>query len=825
MKNNLKSFITLFVLCCAAQSFAQNVATRPCRTNDSLNSDILFLALGYPDLSAIKHGDFDLANDRIYKNGKVISENYYKQTLGLKYFQPIDKSTFKLPASGWCSWYYYYQDLDMNETLLNTQWLGKNFKDYGLKYIQIDDAWQDKGDGDHDNRDWTTTNKRFAKYGMDSLATFVRKQGFVPALWIVPHGQSNLAVAKKSGAFMLDKNGKSTMKARWAWVGDYQIDPTSKNVAPYFKNLFTSFKTNGYDYFKVDGQSVVLPDYISNQKSFGDPKQDAISGYRNTLKALRESVGKDVFLLGCWRTPVEGLGYFNGSRSNGDVWCSLSGFGQVLEAVRAGYFLHNTSWYVDPDPVMVGSPLTLDMARLWASMIGLTGMSTFCTEKMQDLSPARVDVLKKIFPAQDIYPVDLFRYSKNKSILDLKIKNNHRSYDVVGVFNYDAKQQSTTHLDWEKLGLDKNSYYHVYNFWDEEYVGCFNYGLFVNLNPASCNVFSITKADTLPQLISTNRHITQGASDVMDATLEIGVEDNGNGTVTDKIIYKGKSKVIANDEYKLVFGMPQQGKKGYKITQVSFERMQGKIFNGKGCSYASYTPSATEEVAWEVTFEPVTNFGSPQKGDFSEKLKLTNVAANKLKFNFDKNYGICFGYLMEKNGKPLGYAVESPIYINRTAADYGATYTATETLNSFLLSKTKYSIQDTAKIQPKSITISDNDTDGEVCYVPTETLATKGNLNFYGNGNKKFALAGNYKTLTGLFKVNNWAMHYNTKAHVEIWGDTKLLYKSPTLDKAAPSTKYEVNVTSVKEVSFKVVFEQAESDWGAVFLSDIALIK
>ena len=253
--------------------------------------------------------------------------------------------------------------------------------------------------------------------------------------------------------------------------------------------------------------------------------------------------------------------------------------------------------------------------------------------------------------------------------------------------------------------------------------------------------------------------------------------------------------------------------------------MQGKIFNGKGCSYASYIPTTTEEVAWEVIFEPVINFGSPQKGDFYEKLKLINVAANKLKFNFDKSYGIGFGYLMEKNGKPLGYAIESPIYINRSAADYGATYTATETLNSFLLSKTKYSIQDTAKIQPTNFTISDNDADGEVCYVPNGNLSAKGSLAFYGNGSKSFPLAGNYKALSGSFKVINWAMHYNTKAHLEIWGGSKLLYKSPILDKAATPTKYEANVASLKEVTFKVIYEQAESDWGAAVIEDIILVK
>jgi hypothetical protein len=809
--------ILLFVI--SLQSYAQSI-TRACRTNDSLNPDVLFLSLGNPDLSRVKQGDFDLANDRILQNGKVIQSNYYKQTLGLKYFQPIDKSVFKLPASGWCSWYYYYQVLDMNESLLNTKWLSENFKDYGLKYVQIDDAWQDKGDGDRDNRDWTTINSRFSKFGMDSLATYIKSKGFVPALWIVPHGQSNLQVAKKSGAFMLDKKGNSTMKARWWWVGDYQIDPTSPKVAPYFKDLFGHFKSQGYNYFKIDGQSVVLPDYITNQKSFGNPKQDPIEAYRSTLAAMRAAVGNETFLLGCWRTPVEALGYFNGSRSNGDIWASVSGFGQVLEAVRAGYFLHNVGWYVDPDPVMVGSPISKDMAQVWASMIGLTGMSTFCTEKMQDLSPERVDILKKVFPAQDVYPVDLFRYSKNKSIVDLKIGTTNRNFDIIGVFNYDASKPNTTHLDWAALGLERESYYHVYNFWDEEYVGCFNYGLFVNLNPASCNVLSITKADALPQLISTNRHITQGAIDVTKLSYNKPLATDNNYYIS------GESDIVGGDEYKIVFGLPQQAKMGYKISKVTFNGKSGKISNSKGCGYASFIPEKTGKVSWEVTFEKIQNYGSPHKGDFPEKLKLTNISSNKLKFSFEKNYGICFAYLLEKNGVPLGYSIDSPIYLNRTEADKGATYTATETLNNFLLSETKYNIKDTIATQPKKLSITNDNADGAVCYIEVESSEkANSHLSFYGSGVKSYPLGGNFKRLSGSWKVENGSMHYKTKAKFEIWGDGKLIYNGSLMDKETPAVKYDLDVASVKELAFKVIFQQEASDWGSVDISDIELIS
>ena len=37
-------------------------------------------------------------------------DHYYRDTLDNKFYQPLDKSMFPVPPSGWCSWYYYFYD-------------------------------------------------------------------------------------------------------------------------------------------------------------------------------------------------------------------------------------------------------------------------------------------------------------------------------------------------------------------------------------------------------------------------------------------------------------------------------------------------------------------------------------------------------------------------------------------------------------------------------------------------------------------------------------------------------------------------------------------
>ena len=58
----------------------------------------------------IADGIFDPAKDELRLKDGTTLKNYFRDTLKIKYFQPIDKTRFPLPPSGWCSWYFFYQE-------------------------------------------------------------------------------------------------------------------------------------------------------------------------------------------------------------------------------------------------------------------------------------------------------------------------------------------------------------------------------------------------------------------------------------------------------------------------------------------------------------------------------------------------------------------------------------------------------------------------------------------------------------------------------------------------------------------------------------------
>jgi hypothetical protein len=479
-----------------------------------------------PVETPLADASFDPAKDEIRSKDGSVKQNYYKDTLGIKYFKPIDKSIFPLPPSGWCSWYFYYQEIDENEIKRNAKWIADNLKDFGAQYVQIDDGWQGTGHGLGENRDWTTIDKRFPR-GMPALAAYIKSLGLKPGIWLAPHGQSNKTVVDKHpGVFMLAKDGTS---ASQTWEGNYLVDPSAAETQKYLTDLFKTMRGWGFEYFKIDGQPTVIREFRNKKEFMKINPGDSDLFYRNTLSSIRAGIGEESYLLGCWVIPLEGVGIMNGSRIGADVLPNWDGFKFALRATMEYYFLHNVAWYNDPDVMIVRSPLPLEQARAWATLQGLTGQAVLMSDRLTDLSPDRVELIKRVYPAVDIRPLDLFKSERNKRIWDLKIKHLDRNYDVVGLFNFDESKRSSMFLGWKDIGLPEDKEVHVFDFWNREYLGAFDRGMSVDLEPASTRVLTLVPATDEIQLVSTSRHITQGWIDLIS-----------NNFDPSKNIYSGK---------------------------------------------------------------------------------------------------------------------------------------------------------------------------------------------------------------------------------------------------------------------------------------------
>lgn len=600
-------------------------------------------------------GVFDPVADRVTLDDGTVIENYYKERLNVPFYQPIDKSVFPLPPSGWCSWYYYYQEINAEEVLINARWIAENLKEYGARYVQIDDGWQGTGHGGGENRDWTTIDVRFRERGMDGLAAAIRKLGLEAGLWLCPHGQSNEQVARESGAFLWKPDGTT---ASDTWEGTYLVDPSVPAGHGYLRHLFQRLRGWGYTYFKIDGQPIVLDEYAKKTEFMACPVEEDLSPveraprlYRDPLRTIRAAIGPDCYLLGCWGIPLPGVGILNGSRTAGDIVQGWDGFLVANDAVQQWNFLHNIGWYCDPDVCMVRPPLSEGAARAWATIQGLSGQALLTSGRLPDLPASRAELLRRIYPAVDIRPLDLFKPDHTrKPIWVLKVAHDlgtRRVYDVAGVFNYDPEKVQTYHLSWSALGLEADQQYHVYDFWQQIYLGAWENGIFVDVPPADVRVLTLVAAEDRPVLLGTSRHITQGWVDL--AAL------SSSGTAAAPVL-KGSSRVIGGDPYTLTIGLPR-GEQSYRLKRVAGQGDRRKdvrtsFRSHQGYATATIQSDVTQTVSWEFTFEPTTSYVYPVQAPSSvaaEQRSLTEVMVT-----WPAGYSPEAGYQVLLNGQPVG---------------------------------------------------------------------------------------------------------------------------------------------------------------------------
>ena len=787
---NLKSFLLCFLCLFAIQTVSAQ--TWPARVHDGANKDLMVMTLG--DVSTpIADGIFDPAKDELrLKDGAVI-KNYFRDTLKIKYFQPIDKTRFPRPPSGWCSWYFFYQEINEDEIKLIAKWIAENLKDFGVQYVQIDDGWQGTGHGLGENRDWSTINKRFPS-GMDGLAAYIKSLGLKPGIWLAPHGQSNEAVVKNHpGVFMLKPDGTT---ASSTWEGTFLVDPSAPESQQYLQDLFAKLSSWGYEYFKIDGQPIVVREYRNKKSFMKNAGEDTDALYRDTLKSIRRGIGPNRYLLGCWVVPLEGVGLMNGSRIGADVLPNWDGFKFAMRATMQYYFLHNVAWYTDPDVFIVRAPLPLEQARAWATLQGLTGQAALMSDRLVDLSADRVELIKRVYPAVDIRPLDLFSSDRNKRIWDLKINHLGRAYDVVGVFNFDESKSISTYVSWKDLGLPEDRPVHVFDFWNKEYLGAFEKGMSIDLGPTSTRVLSLVPATDQIQLVSTSRHITQGWVDLISQSI------SGNR-------YTGKSKLIRNDPYNLRFAFPRG--KNFVVKSATASGLPVRFVNHQGWAEVEITSPRTIDVNWEVRFEPAPAYHFPVKEPQHLWAERYGVDGANLRWMIPAQP--TFAYQVSLNGTVLGYTTSQAFALR--GLDPSTSYTAEvrSVWQDGTLSEKKAQLSFTLrKIQPPEMFLSDLD---PVRLTPgwrqpeLDRNFNSGGLYVGGrpfekgigmptNSEIEFELNGTYDSFVALVGIDDEFGNKEAKVEFFVIGDGKELWKS----EGPKSLK--VDVKNVKRLTLRV---------------------
>lgn len=257
-------------------------------------------------------------------------------------------------------------------------------------------------------------------------------------------------------------------------------------------------------------------------------------------------------------------------------------------------------WLNDPDCLMLRDPLTLDQARVWGSLLALSGQLNVVSEWLPGLPPEKLDVVKRTMPNHNGLgrPIDLFA-NRQPATWHYRGLVGRERVDLVALINWDEKAPARAELDLAKIGLPAgpDDRYVGFDYWEDVFVEPFAERRRFDLRPSSCRVIAVHRLSDHPQLVSTSRHVTQGVVDVVEVAW-----DADRGTL------RGRSRLVGGDPYELRIVTPQGGSRGFQAVSAGVSEADQKA--GVTVRLRQEGPKvrvmidgpACREVAWSVGF-------------------------------------------------------------------------------------------------------------------------------------------------------------------------------------------------------------------------------
>jgi len=288
-------------------------------------------------------------------------------------------------------------------------------------------------------------------------------------------------------------------------------------------------------------------------------------------------------------------------------------------------WLNGICWWSDPDDVMVRDPLNMDESITIVTSISLSGqayiisdfIADFSKERLQDflhsdyeigwakeypdkvkpLPDQKLQLYRKTMPAMPIRTMDLYPFKTKPACcpvpesfpraLDLKVNAVSGMYDVVALYNWE-NENSLKSLDLQAdLGLQDETNYLVFEFWNKKLVGKFDTTIQVEVPAHGTKALIIRKESEIPQLMATSRHLTAAYSIQ---------EMNWNPETK---ILSGISKTVPVDLYTLYIYIPENY--SFDTTRINAENTTCNI-HSDGILEVSFTGQGNP-VEWEIVFK------------------------------------------------------------------------------------------------------------------------------------------------------------------------------------------------------------------------------
>lgn len=526
----------------------------------------------------------------------VVRDSYYATRFSVPH-RPINKShQFPTPPVGWMTWYSVQFGASEKTVLENARWLAAHLKDYGATCIWVDWEWYHSNFVGQESPGIDIFNPNRERYpnGLKHVSDEIRKLGLIPALWIAATDDTN-----KNRMMQEHEDWILVELPRW-WCGRWFVDPTHPGVlGEYIPAVFRQLLDWGFEVFKWDDLPGALNTYDRHQDRFYNRDISSEQALREVVRIARGIIGENRYMMSCsgetTRAITFAADYFDGARIGGDIFNWGEFVSECIDKVLKYYVYHNVLWYADADNLVVRSEHNnMEQARTRASFYGLLGLPITLGDNLPDLEEDRVELLKRALPAIDVHPMEIRQMVRDTPyvVINLSVAKAFDSWNVIDVLNTtDATIDVRLRLS-EDLDIDTScaKAYIMYDYWEQTCLGVCRDSLDLTLPAYGSKVIRISEVREHPQVISTSRHVSQGAYDI-DSLEWDDAECRLSGT----------SKVIGGEAYRIVLHVPAKYELVGAVTHSGAST--AIIDQDSGVWVVEVVPDRTGTEDWDINFE------------------------------------------------------------------------------------------------------------------------------------------------------------------------------------------------------------------------------
>ena len=519
--------------------------------------------------------------------------HFYQRHRGLAQFRPWTYRPWSGSVAGWSSWYAFFDKVTEADILRTADVMGEVLRPFGYRYLQIDDGYQQNPIGLPDH--WLQANAKFPG-GLARLSEAIAARGLEPALWTNVSFADAAAATAHPGWFVPGADGRPA----WGrWIGYVMDGSAPGTLDSLVRPVYGALHAMGWRYVKLDAlRHLRYEGYNSFAESFVRRGLDREEVYRGVVRAVREALGSDTYLLACWGIRPELIGLVDGVRVGDD------GFGYGSFAQYNSF--NNVVWRNDPDHIEIHQR---DAYRA-ATLTTLTGSALMLTDRPEVYRSPRVEAAKRAAPVLFTRPGQLYDVDPSRSSqLGLAATEVSGS----GPRPFDADQREVVHLyqldiarpfeQWTvlartggeervirfaDLGLPDSTDYVAWEFWTRRSLGVVRDGVVPGPISAAYGVQVICLRPRVahPQVLSTSRHVTCGGPDLAEV-------EWSEGTLS------GVSEVVAHDAYEIALTEPA----GFRLSAV--EATGARVVSQRlvgGVRLVRLASDAGGEVRWRVRY-------------------------------------------------------------------------------------------------------------------------------------------------------------------------------------------------------------------------------